>query len=653
MQSIAAEHLDELMLLTLLKGGADASMEQILDHVYRFKDTCNVYVVRSGAAAVLIDFGSGDVLSHLSDIGVEHVSAVLMTHHHRDQGQGLQRAVDAGIPIFVPHSEQDLFQAVDAHWQGRAVANNYNLRQDRFSLLEPVAIAGTLEDYTRYTIADLHFTVVPTPGHTVGSLSLFVEIDDTRVAFTGDLIAAPGKVWSMAATQWTYNGAEGVAASVLSLLDVKDRQPDILLPSHGDPMHHPERAIDLLVKRFRELLQLRGHHVSLLDVRETPYVPVTPHLLRHRQSVANSFVLLSERGTAMMIDFGYDMDTGLAAGLDRAARRPWLYSLPALKRQFGIDRIDVVMPTHFHDDHVAGFNLLQRVEGAQVWVPEFFADILEHPSDYDLPCLWYDPIAVDKRLPLETSIEWEEYTLTLYALPGHTRYAVAIALEVDGYKVLVTGDQYQGGAGLELNYVYANRFEASDYVKSAALFRRLQPDIILSGHWKPLWVTPEYLDQIEARGAELERLHHALETDSPYLGDEGFVARITPYQSRGHGEAPVEFTVELHNPYVYAVETSVNVVTPPGWQVVDAAMPGEPIVLDRGGTIMFCMNPSAMHMLRFQLLPPPDFSARRERIAVDVTIDGHRFGQQAEALISAGRVPQPSESHHAVTTVGR
>ena len=101
-----------------------------------------------------------------------------------------------------------------------------------------------------------------------------------------------------------------------------------------------------------------------------------------------------------------------------------------------------------------GINLLSRVEGTQVWVPDLFADILEHPNDYDLPCLWYDPIPVDKALPLDTPFRWEEYTFTLYALPGHTRYAVAIAFEVDGKRILASGDQYQGDDGLAPNYVY-------------------------------------------------------------------------------------------------------------------------------------------------------------------------------------------------------
>ena len=64
--------------------------------VLRVQDTCNVYVLRRGGDAVVIDFGSGRVLDHLDELGVERITDVLVTHHHRDQVQVLARAVDAG-----------------------------------------------------------------------------------------------------------------------------------------------------------------------------------------------------------------------------------------------------------------------------------------------------------------------------------------------------------------------------------------------------------------------------------------------------------------------------------------------------------------------------------------------------------------------------
>ena len=605
-------------------------MQRISNELYLFRDTCNVYILCSGPKAILVDFGSGDVLDHLTDIGVERITDVLMTHHHRDQGQGLARAVEAGIRIWVPHTEQDLFNSVDAHWQAREIFNNYNMRQDRFSLLESVPVAGTLEDYQRRWFGDHILTVIPTPGHTPGSISLLVELGGQRILFSGDLIAGPGKVVSLSATQWTYNGAEGVAASIASLLDLQDRQLDLLLPSHGEPIPEPGSAMALLIKRFWTLLQGRNENSRLFQLHERPYEPVlplgegpggrgTPHLLRHRASMANSYVLLSKSGKALFIDFGYDFMTGFTAGSDRASRRPWLYTLPALKSQFGVQKIDVVLPTHFHDDHVAGCNLLRSVEGTQVWAAENFTDILENPARYDLPCLWYDPIPVDRRLPLSQPIPWEEYKLTVHPLPGHTRYAVAVEVEVDGLRVLATGDQYGRDDSLAWNYVYQNHFAAGDYTAGAKMYQRISPDLILPGHAKPLRVTPEYLQKIFTDAQLLNRLHHELLPTPSELATRGFIARILPYQVTAEAGETIPFDIEIRNPFFRPKEAVIQVVAPQGWQVEAGTQ-----ILKLSGT----------QKLSFKVTPPPGLSVRRARLAIDLTIAGQRFGQQAEALVT-------------------
>jgi hypothetical protein len=39
--------------------------EKLSDHLYCFRDLCNVYVVTDGPRAILIDFGPGNVLADL------------------------------------------------------------------------------------------------------------------------------------------------------------------------------------------------------------------------------------------------------------------------------------------------------------------------------------------------------------------------------------------------------------------------------------------------------------------------------------------------------------------------------------------------------------------------------------------------------------
>ena len=599
---------------------------QVAHDVVRYTDTVNVYLLRSGNEAILIDIGSGDVLDHLSEFGVTRVTDVLLTHHHRDAAEGLARARERGARIWVPSTERDLIAAADEHWQMRPLDDIYDLREDRFTLLESVPIDGVVADYRTTRFGTFDVLALPTPGHTPGSMSYIVDIGGRRLAFTGDMIFGPGKVWSLAATQWTYTGIEGLGSTILSGLDLLDRSPDRLLPAHGDPIDDPAGAIGLLNGRLQALIDLRSPEWQLAELRDRPYLDITRHLLRNRTSVSNSYVLLSESGAALVIDFGYDFTTGLPAGTDRSSRKPWLQTIPALKRQYGVDRVEVAIPTHYHDDHVAGFGLLRDVEGTRVWAPDDMATILEDPYRFDLPCLWYDPIPVDRRLRFERPYRWHEYEITVYELPGHTLYAAAIAFEVDGLRVVATGDQQDGrwvaGERPEyLNYQYRNGFQAGDFRRSAELYRRLAPELLISGHWLPRPVTDAYLDALLDAGTRLERLHAELQPLDVFDPGRFGVARIEPYRSQVATGAELDVEVVVRNPLPKAADASVGLVLPRGWTA-------EPTVRTVRG-----LRPRSDRRIGFRL-KVGDEVVRRARIAADVTVGERRLGQIAEALVT-------------------
>jgi len=169
--------------------------------VHAVDDTCTVYLLvdPSTRSAVAVDAGSGRWLDHLGELGVDRVTDVIVTHHHRDQVEGLPALAATGTRIWVPPVERDLIADVDQHWQRRTLTNNYDLRQDRFTLLEPVEVTGTMPEYRTRRVGHLDITTVPTPGHTTGSATYLVDHGGRRLAFTGDLIHGPGSVWSAAA----------------------------------------------------------------------------------------------------------------------------------------------------------------------------------------------------------------------------------------------------------------------------------------------------------------------------------------------------------------------------------------------------------------------------------------------------------------------
>jgi glyoxylase-like metal-dependent hydrolase (beta-lactamase superfamily II) len=606
--------------------------QEVARGIWLVPDTCNVYLIAAEGpeggerTAVTIDFGSGEVLRHLDALGIDRITDVLMTHHHRDQAQGLPDAVAHGARIHVPPVEIELFDRVDEMWDRRQLDNDYNLRQDRFSLLEPVPVHGPVPEYGEFPVGRDSIRPIPTPGHTIGSVSYLLDRDGRRLAFTGDLIYAPGKVWSLAATQWSYTATEGPAMVVFSCYLLGDEAPDVLLPSHGRPIEPAEDALALLASRMQYYVDSRRwYDWDLADRLRSPYIPVTEHLLLNRSSMSCSYALLSRTGEALVIDYGYDMTTGLPAGSDRAARRPWLASLPALKSGFGVSRISAVLATHYHDDHVAGMTLLRDVEGAEVWAPENVAPILADPLRHDLPCQWYEPITVDRVLPLGGTVRWNEYELTVHEQPGHTLFAAAFELTVDGVTVVFTGDQ-QENLGIPgerheiLNYQYRNRFRLGDYVRSAELYRRIAPGLLLSGHWEPRWVDDEFLDYLRFAGHDLDEMHAALlPLDELDLGADGVLCRLAPYRSAVPADGSVSFVATVRNPYDDAVDAALAPVVPPGWRVEPAELrmrlgPGEEAELEFAVTVGASV-------------------VRRARVAVDVTLGELRLGQHAEALV--------------------
>ena len=117
-----------------------------------FRDTCNVYVLRSGSEAIAIDWGSGAVLDRLEELGVERITDILVTHHHRDQVQGLARAAAAGVRIWVPPVERALIEHADRYWRTRKLQNDYDLRQDRSGREGRIGIALSLSPH--YPVSD-------------------------------------------------------------------------------------------------------------------------------------------------------------------------------------------------------------------------------------------------------------------------------------------------------------------------------------------------------------------------------------------------------------------------------------------------------------------------------------------------------------------
>jgi len=609
-----------------------SALRTITDHLYVYEDSCLVYVLVDGEHALLIESGSGDVMDVLPGLGVKQVDWVLHTHHHRDGAAGDDRVAAAGARLAVPEREADLFERVEDYWAHLPIFDNYYLGSDSFSLSRHVPVAVRLADYATFTWRQYVFQVVPAPGHTQGSIAFLTEVDGVAVAFTGDLIASAGRLWQVHALQWQYGGgwgdAAGIQATALSLAEVLDAQPDLLLPTHGVIMSDAQSAVRELRDKLRALHQyLDGssfvkHPAWLITDRHLSRL--SEHLWMNGGSLANSYTLIFEDGSGLFLDYGYPSLSHFAARF-RFTR----HSLNELFGRAGLRKPDLFIPSHYHDDHIAGAPLLQREFGVKVWGHEVLTDILRHPAAYSLPCLLAEPLAVERDLRDGERFEWNGFQLEITHAPGHTYYASSLLMEVDGLRAVLTGDNlHEGTVGPLLGGpIYRNRYELGDFARSIEQLCEWKPDLLLTGHSGAIMLEPAWLERAWHRARELA----GILTSLAYVPEEaGFAldpnwVQISPYQLEVLPGGQAEVSVRIINHSATLVTAKVAIIAPSGWTVE----PGQ-------GEVVMTSRQAGQY--RFILGAPSDSaSAGVHVICADVGLDDgtrmRHYGHIAEGLI--------------------
>ena len=530
------------------------------------EDTCNVYVLKSGRAALLIDCGSGSVFDRLAEIDVTRVEWVLFTHHHRDQCFGAPKLAAQGVFMAVPAHERHLFDRVDEYWQQKRIYDNYNDRNTFFSIAENLPVTAVLEDYETFTWGGYDFTILPSPGHTAGSISLVMEIEDTRVAFTGDLMHDGGKLYQLHAIELDYGDLLGANLVAQSIDALRKQDLKLALPSHGPIIKNPEACIASLDSRLHDLVPLQGYRMGLTaDKRfahEIKMEEITPHLLwGTAETCSNFYVIRTDNGKSLIIDYPHAslalFNSSLQSPEPYASLRFVEHHLDELRDTWGVQTFDVVIPTHIHDDHVCGIPYLQRHHDTECWALDDVAKVLEAPHRWNTPCLLKTPIRIDRRFKDGDTFEWEGIQFEIVFYPGQTEFHSAILAVIDDRRVLFSGDStyplsrfYPANQRKWMvNPVMRNSVTLEMHRKCADEFDRLQADLLCPGHG-PFKEIPDYAFAEHRRFVEQkEKLWGELVPAPANLGIDLFWARLLPYQAHIPPGRTTSFTLELRNPY--------------------------------------------------------------------------------------------------------
>lgn len=203
---------------------------------------CTVYLLEDGGDAVLVDAGcglAGDAI--VRHIAGTPVSRILLTHAHADHAAGAADLVARlGMRVLAAPECARIVASADEDAASLSAARAAGVYPQRVQLA-PVTVERI--QTSTLTVGTRAVEVLATPGHAVGHVCYLIELNGTRVLFSGDVVFSRGRV-AILATPDTDVGALHNSLEMLLL-----RRPDVLLPGHGevvlgDATRHLRRALD-------------------------------------------------------------------------------------------------------------------------------------------------------------------------------------------------------------------------------------------------------------------------------------------------------------------------------------------------------------------------------------------------------------------------
>jgi len=200
-------------------------------------------------ALVDLDLEQG-VVEGLAEYGVgaDDLAGVLLTHIHWDHVSGLEDL--SGVPVWITPEDVGFAQSDESGLLYRQIdaAQPIDVREIRFE-------GGAYGPFSRHHdfFGDGSVVIVPLPGHTPGSIGVFVDLPSgRRLLFIGDTAWAHEGVDWPAEKPWISRRVDKDPAAVrerLVLLNrLQARYPDLLIvPAHDARVHQqlayfPDRA---------------------------------------------------------------------------------------------------------------------------------------------------------------------------------------------------------------------------------------------------------------------------------------------------------------------------------------------------------------------------------------------------------------------------
>jgi hydroxyacylglutathione hydrolase len=178
---------------------------------------CSIFGDEATRQAIVID--PGDEIDNILAVLARHnltVKAIVITHAHIDHiGGAAKLRAATGAPVYMNAKDQELYDGLDmqASWLG----------------MEPPArtdIDSPARDGDSLTLGDTAFHILHTPGHTQGSISLWIPSENKLIA--GDTLFRD----SIGRTDLPGGDSRQILRSIHAKLLVLP-EAAVVIPGHG------------------------------------------------------------------------------------------------------------------------------------------------------------------------------------------------------------------------------------------------------------------------------------------------------------------------------------------------------------------------------------------------------------------------------------
>ena len=163
-------------------------MKKVTEHVYRVGDSgCSVFLVntQSDDGLILIDCGmSLEMIKGITKVGLKptEIGHCILTHFHIDHIGACHDLKEYGKSIKFYAHQLDAKAIEEKGYDSKTAASWYNVEYIPISLEKKITQDGEILHFGNYDFKCIH-----TPGHTPGSICVYLEIDNKRILFGQDI----------------------------------------------------------------------------------------------------------------------------------------------------------------------------------------------------------------------------------------------------------------------------------------------------------------------------------------------------------------------------------------------------------------------------------------------------------------------------------